>query len=367
MCKIYALRSVQDAFHPMDFQTPSRFLLISAISSLLGGQAVFNGQAIGWASVNSTASSTYSLQYYPQVDFSTTMISFSAAPGISWNSADENAVVVKPYRAWGRLLLDPWEIKAGLQKINFGPAKLLRSLRWFDQLDPRDPTQLTTGVWGINARYRSLSNRALWLWALAGNQDRKGNEVISNWTKAPEFGGRWEMPLGSAEGGLAVHYRNTKDAGHHELRVGSDGYWEPGPGLWYELSAGFFTGPTPLDNRLIYLTLGTDYTIPAGNGIYLSAESMLINAGFEDATAESRFTGIMASYSLSIFDRLTALAFGNFENNLYYSFLAWQRTYDNWSFQMSWFTAGGGSINAISGTDQFSGGNGMQLLVTFNH
>ena len=64
----------------------------------------------------------------------------------------------------------------GLQKINFGSAVLLRPLMWFDSLDPRDPLQLTDGVYAVLLRYYFPNNANLWAWALYGNDSPKGWE-----------------------------------------------------------------------------------------------------------------------------------------------------------------------------------------------
>jgi hypothetical protein len=60
---------------------------------------------------------------------------------------------LKPYRLWMRYSSDQFEIRLGLQKINFGSASMLRPLMWFDSVDPRDPLQLTDGVWALLVRY----------------------------------------------------------------------------------------------------------------------------------------------------------------------------------------------------------------------
>ena len=65
---------------------------------------------------------------------------------------------VKPYRFWLRLSSSRFEARLGLQKINFGSATLLRPLMWFDSLDPRDPLQLTDGVYGLLLRYYFQNN-----------------------------------------------------------------------------------------------------------------------------------------------------------------------------------------------------------------
>lgn len=46
---------------------------------------------------------------------------------------------VKPYRAWIRISSNTFEVRAGLQKMNFGSATLFRPLMWFDRVDPQIP------------------------------------------------------------------------------------------------------------------------------------------------------------------------------------------------------------------------------------
>ena len=58
---------------------------------------------------------------------------------------------LKPYRLWFRRSTDKIELRAGLQKITFGSARIFRPLMWFDKLNPTDPLQLTEGVWGITS------------------------------------------------------------------------------------------------------------------------------------------------------------------------------------------------------------------------
>ena len=55
---------------------------------------------------------------------------------------------IQPYRIWARYTGKRYEVRLGLQKIDFGSATLLRVLQWFNQIDPRDPLQLTNDVYG---------------------------------------------------------------------------------------------------------------------------------------------------------------------------------------------------------------------------
>ena len=84
----------------------------------------------------------------------------------------------KPYRVWARYSTNKWEVRLGLQKINFGSAKLFRPLMWFDGVDVRDPLQLTDGVYGALGRYYFPNNANIWLWTLMGNDKPKGYETI---------------------------------------------------------------------------------------------------------------------------------------------------------------------------------------------
>jgi len=113
---------------------------------------------------------------------------------------------IKPYRLWIRLSTERFELRAGLQKINFGSASALRPLMWFDHLDPRDPLQLTDGVYGLLGRYYFQNNANAWLWVLWGNDKTMGWETIPTVRKIPEFGGRMQFPVPKGE--IAVSYNH---------------------------------------------------------------------------------------------------------------------------------------------------------------
>ncbi len=82
------------------------------------------------------------------------------------------------YRYWLRYSTNQLELRLGNQKINFGTAKLLRSLMWFDRIDPRDPVKLTRGVKSLLLRYYFLNNANIWIWGLYDNSTLKGLEFI---------------------------------------------------------------------------------------------------------------------------------------------------------------------------------------------
>ena len=125
-----------------------------------GNLLIFSGQLSTWANINT--GNPYPVyiggRYIPQLNYKIPLakerlIDFEASANIYGDagihffdsaSADGN---ISPYRIWARYSTIQLEVRAGLQKINFGSASMLRALRWFDQVDPRDPLQLTNGVW----------------------------------------------------------------------------------------------------------------------------------------------------------------------------------------------------------------------------
>ena len=86
---------------------------------------------------------------------------FGESPG--WDDLDTTGRL-KLYRGWGRFKTSRFEGRVGLQKINFGSALLLRPLRWFDSVDPRDPLQITEGVYALLVREYLPRNFTVWVW-----------------------------------------------------------------------------------------------------------------------------------------------------------------------------------------------------------
>ena len=127
---------------------------------------------------------------------------------------------LKPYRVWLRYSGKNWELRGGLQKINFGTARMFRPLMWFDAMDVRDPLQLTDGVYGILGKYFFENNASVWLWSLLGNKRPKGWELIGSARRRPEIGGRFEFPAFAGEMGVSTHHRKTDV--HHLCRCSGE-------------------------------------------------------------------------------------------------------------------------------------------------
>jgi hypothetical protein len=137
----------------------------------------FKGQFSSWAHFN--PKNPYPLylggRYIPQLNYEiqlpeSKLIDFEVSAnvygdaGIHFFDSAYADGDINPYRVWGRYSTEQLEVRLGLQKVNFGSATMLRALRWFDQVDPRDPLQLTEGVWAALGRYFFLNNANIWLY-----------------------------------------------------------------------------------------------------------------------------------------------------------------------------------------------------------
>ncbi|CAG0898473.1 unnamed protein product [Cyprideis torosa] len=121
-------------------------------------------------------------------------------------------------------------------------TSLLRPIQWFNQIDPRDPLQLTNGVYGVLGRYYFLNNANVWIWGLIGNSRTRGFDVLETNKAAPEFGGRYQHPTNKGEIAISYHYRTARTDGIllplnekiPEHRIALDGKWDLEVGLWFE-------------------------------------------------------------------------------------------------------------------------------------
>jgi len=287
---------------------------------------------------------------------------------------------LQPYRAWVRYSSPQCEVRLGLQKINFGAASMLRPLMWFDQIDPRDPLQLTNGVWGALGRYYFLNNANIWVWGLYGNGQRKGWERAASNPRLPELGGRLQLPIPRGELGLAYHHRRadvrdfvlTGDALDRvpEHRVGFDAKWDLLAGLWVEGSWTHKTQPSGLLTNQTLLNAGTDYTFGVGNGLRFVAEHIVFAFDAEPFAFEQvgQLTGATLSYPLGMFDNLSAIVYYDWTNQNFYRFVNWQRQYDRFTFYVMgyWNPANFQLLQQNELVNTFSG-RGVQLMLVVNH
>lgn len=285
---------------------------------------------------------------------------------------------IKPYRLWLRFSLAQFEARIGLQKINFGSAVLLRPLMWFDSLDPRDPLQLTDGVYGLLLRYYFVNNTNVWLWGLYGNEKTKGWETLTTKRNSLEYGGRFQFPLFTGELAWTYHHRQadvefmtpplTNIA--PENRYGLDGKWDIGIGVWFE------TALVHQEHEMIFspwqrvLNVGLDYTFGIGNGLYILGEHFNLVRTQEafGSGPDINFSALLIRYPLGLLDEITGILYYDWENKEFYRFISWQRTYDKWRFNIIGFWNPEAFLvyPTASGKNPFVG-KGFQVSIIFNY
>lgn len=364
--------------------------------SFLRAQSIdLQGQLSGWLNYNEAnkAQTQVGLRYIPALSAETYFGSGLALRSeISMNgygTADIHSFKdiksegkLKPYRIWLRFSTNQFELRAGLQKINFGSATLLRPLMWFDRLDPRDPLQLTDGVYALLGRYFFLNNANIWAWTLYGNDETKGWEMAPTAEKKPEFGGRVQLPVSRGELAVTYHHRTADYSGHPlkslltkndhvlENRFGLDGKWDLGIGLWLE--GGFVHQNLDTVNLRWQqrLTIGADYTFNIGNGLHVLYESLLLSAGkkINDFNDMMTLSALSVNYPPGLIDNLTGMLYYDWERKHWYRFLNWTRQYDRFSLNLIGFW-NPDQLNIYQAQDDrgFFGGKGIQLMLTFNH
>jgi hypothetical protein len=288
---------------------------------------------------------------------------------------------IKPYRAWARYATPQFEVRAGLQKINFGSATMLRPLMWFDQMDPRDPLQLTDGVWGVLGRYYFLNNANIWVWGLYGNKEPKGWELLGTHPDNPEFGGRIQLPIGIGEAAITYHNRKASTLNISDLlmpdferytenRIGFDAKVDWVVGLWVEgawinsrKDIGLFTNQTLLNT-------GVDYTFGIGNGLLAVYEHLIVSSDVNpfEFVSPFQFSLLSLSYPVGLFDNLSAMFYYSWNNSDVYSFLNWQRTYNRLSFHvMAYWNPKTLDLPQQNLGSNLFGGKGIQVMLVLNH
>ncbi len=372
------------------------FFLLFCETAFVSAQEIFiKGQASGWITGNADEpkSAQIGIRYVPEFSLTTKIneeFSFDGDVSLNGFSAEQFASTARPdnttriklYRASLRLASNEFELRAGLQKINFGSAVIFRPLMWFDKIDARDPLQMTDGTFALLARRYFSNNTTAWLWVLFGNTETKGWEISATEKNSVEFGGRFQQPLFAGEAGITFHRRsadfNTDSALKKffnkkivpENKFAIDGKWDIGIGVWCEAAI----TQTETDIAGIRFarqwTLGADNTFDIGNGLYVVTEFFRSENGgkvFETNRAAS-FSAVSVNYPLNILDKISCFIYRDWKNNEWYRVASFQRTYDNWSFYiLGFWNPAAIPISQQQNKRGVFAGNGAQIMAVYNH
>ena len=190
------------------------------------------------------------------------------------------------------------------------------------------------------------------------------------------MGGRLEVPLLQGEIALSTNFRSVElpvtGKSLQENRIGLDGKWDVGPGIWFESSI------TQLQKNEYNLpryqdawNVGADYTLNIGSGIGLTLEYFRYHSGNEFLVNGTgiNLLGSMITYPVSMLDNLSAVIFytgGNY--NLWFNYLSWSRTYDNLSFYLMafWNPEISLPLNTVLQGKNLFAGKGVQVMVSYN-
>jgi hypothetical protein len=293
---------------------------------------------------------------------------------------------VKPYRAWLRLSTSRFEARAGLQKVTFGSATVFRPMMWFDSLDPRDPLQLTEGVYALLLRYYTQGNANFWAWTMYGNDNRRGFDLAPPDDKTPEFGGRVQIPLFKGEIAATYHRRKAAIDGLvpimepmppegplpidpvPEDRFGLDGKWDIGVGLWLEGALVHQRTPLLPFPYQLSLTAGLDYTFAIGRGLHVLGEHFRLESSAEAfAAGQSQdLSALLVRYPFGLSDELTAIVYYDWKSRDLYRILSWRRTSDALTFTAMafWNPAELFIFPGRPGSSSFTG-TGLQLVLAY--
>ncbi|MFW6371661.1 MAG: hypothetical protein ACOC10_10715 [Bacteroidota bacterium] len=375
------------------------FIFIYSLNVVIpvSGQVItsMKGQVNNWTTMNFRESFQYQFggRFIPELDFMKqgskinyeTQISFNTIGSATFREMERTGFTEKfsPYRAWARLSGNRFELRAGLQKISFGSATMLRPLMWFDRIDPRDPLHLTEGVYGLLGRYYFPNNANVWLWGLYGNNKTKGWEAFTSVNNKPEIGGRFQFPVPDGEVALSIHTRNADLSSFFadSLIVGSkyfnqnkyalDGKWDIGPGAWMEYVVTHNAkGNILIPYRFMHaLNLGIDYTFGIGNGLTSVGEIFYIRNGntFTGKTSDAVMNAISLNYPLGLMDDVTAMVYYNWDQNDWYRFVNFKRTYDFWTiYLMLYWNPGTFDLYNFTSSQNLFVGKGLQLMIVYN-
>ncbi|MHC1732633.1 MAG: hypothetical protein AB9888_11495 [Bacteroidales bacterium] len=299
--------------------------------------------------------------------------------GMEYDSSDFR---LKPYRLWLRYSTSHLEIRAGLQKINFGSSNILRPLMWFDRMDFRDPLMLTDGVYALLGRYYFNNNANIWLWGLYGNDETKGWETLPSMENIPEYGGRLQLPVPGGEFALSYHHRDAdfsvpatqipglSDTSYNEQFLAADGKWDIGPGIWFELVGKLNEKDNPFTTRWeSYISAGMDYTFGIGKGLNISAEHFRYGNHTEDENEKVRrnISTLSLGYPLGLSHNVSGLLYYNWDTEEWYRFINMQLKYDYLTIYLMtfWNPENAPLYGTGEGSNSFTG-KGFQFMFVFD-
>jgi hypothetical protein len=247
---------------------------------------------------------------------------------------------------------------------------------------------LTDGVYAALGRYYFQNNTNIRVWGILPGKSVKGWESLQSNRSMPEFGGRLQLPAGTGEIALSGHFRSigTDQTGSPmqkiykkplifgqpvpEYRVGLDGKWDIGPGVWFEGTYTYAHLPDTIPGQTRMLTAGADYTFGLGNGLTVMTEQFAYQSvtSFSQKTNGMTFSALSMTYPITLTHSLTAMVFYNWTAKGWYRFINWSISLENASFYLIFFwNPDSFDLYSNTGDTRLMGGKGIEFLFAWNH
>jgi hypothetical protein len=124
-----------------------------------------------------------------------------------------------------------------------------------------------------------------------------------------------------------------------------------------------------LTNQFV-MNAGIDYTFRAGNGLYLAYENLLATYDEKPFAFSNRlfFSAMSASYPVGLFDKFGAILYYNWTGKDFYSFMTWQRQFDNiMLYLIAFLNPDQYQLPAQTDSRNMFSGKGIQVMFVFNH
>ena len=221
----------------------------------------------------------------------------------------------------------------------------------------------------------------MWGWGLYGNDDPKGWELLPSEKSKLEFGGRIQGPLLGGQMGISSNRRtvdasslqssgtNSNGESFPETRLGLDGRWDVGVGLWFE-SVMIWSDDNQNDvgNQRL-LTMGGDYTIGWGNGLHVLAEQFFgdSTSGISSGSSAS-ITAAALDYPLGLSDTISLFAYYTWDEGQWSRLFRWGHQFDRFTLHVIGFwNDDQKSAGITTGGDERYSGTGIQLLAVWKH
>ena len=155
-----------------------------------------------------------------------------------------------------------------------------------------------------------------------------------------------------------------------EKRIGLDGKWDIGPGVWFEGALVHQNLPIKAYQYRRLTTVGMDYTFDVGNGIYVMAEYLTVSISNQmfKSGMDSNLSACMIRYPVGLLDQWSFMQYYDWEKSESYWMINWNRSWDNWQiYFLGFWNPDTTQLPQMQSENNFFLGKGLQVIVVFNH